>query len=303
MPFFLNRWLKQVSTSCSTLLLGLSVLMIGCNNAAGIGEDHIQLLMEKTFGPVLQESSGLYCADQGLVTVNDSGNYPALYFMDYEGNRTFSKIVAKHNNDWESLTADRDFYYVGDVGNNNGVRTDLGIIKANKHTWTDRNTLHLSYQGYAPGEYMIYHHDYDAEAMVVRGDELFLISKSWDSGIAKVYNVDKNKTKQILTPAFYIKGLPGVVTGADYDAQNDRYVVVGYDTTLIAIFNPFLAVLTTDWQVQQVYPLTHYSQVEGVCVRNNGDIYFTQEKSPFDDSKLVKIRLRGNQRAQDVDAK
>src|SRR4051812_26285025 len=83
----------------------------------------------------LKETSGLIYTDGGLWTLNDSGNSPAFYQIDESTGATLKTVNISNatNVDWEDLTADDTYFYIGDFGNNaSGDRTDLKIYRVLK---------------------------------------------------------------------------------------------------------------------------------------------------------------------------
>jgi len=127
--------------------------------------------------------------------------------------------------------------------------------------------------------------------MVSQGDHLVLFSKSWLTRVVKVYYLDKDQPTPLLSPVAEVSGIPGVVTGADFDAQNNRYVIVGYTSNALGMFKPFIATLSAEFDLISTYKLTGYGQVEGLCVRENNTIWLTQESSPLSAAKLIRVKL------------
>lgn len=249
-----------------------------------------QVQHEYNLASALIESSGLYCLDNQAVTLNDSGNKPELYTLNHEGKLIATLPIDAENHDWEALTADEAFFYVGDFGNNRGKRTNLEIIKVRRDDGTVAQHLAVTYKANNVDANVAYDHDYDAEAMVAQGEHLWLISKSWHSRIAHVYAINKLSDNQNLEPQYEIEGLPGVVTGIDWDARQNRFVVVGYTSNSIGIFNPFIATLSDQFTVTSVQSLPQFAQVEGICAQANGDIWITQESSPFQNARMAVLQ-------------
>ena len=76
------------------------------------------------------ETSGLEKVDNNLITLNDSGNQPVLYYLNEIGEVIIERnFIELQNNDWEDLTADEEFIYIADIGNNFDTRDNLRIIK------------------------------------------------------------------------------------------------------------------------------------------------------------------------------
>ena len=227
----------------------------------------------------LEETSGLYCSASELTTLNDSGNSADIFHLTYTGSIVGRDRLALINFDWEAVSASDTHWYVADLGNNKGSREQLSVYKIDRSDLSDITTLSISYEGNEPSKNIPYAHDYDSEAMVKTDDKLLLFSKSWQTGIAKVYAVDESVSQQHLQPFAAIKGLPGVITGADYDKTRDVFVVVGYKSDPFGNFAAFMAQLNTQFEAINIWPLSDYKQVEGVCVDADGAYWFTEEST------------------------
>ena len=78
----------------------------------------------------IEETSGLEIVDDLLVTHNDSGGEASLYYLSKKGKIINKrKIKSATNKDWEDITRDDKYIYVGDFGNNFSNRKDLKIFK------------------------------------------------------------------------------------------------------------------------------------------------------------------------------
>ena len=54
---------------------------------------------------ILDETSGLEIVDDLLITQNDSGNDPIIYYIDFKGKIVNQReIIGFKNNDWEDIT-------------------------------------------------------------------------------------------------------------------------------------------------------------------------------------------------------
>ena len=82
---------------------------------------------------VLNETSGLIFYKGLLWTINDSGGKNVVYGFDFNGEIQHEiEIKDAKNNDWEEIAQDEKHIYIGDFGNNNGMRKDLKIYKIKK---------------------------------------------------------------------------------------------------------------------------------------------------------------------------
>lgn len=275
------------------LLVGLN-LMSSCVSLATDSSKYI-VLEEFLLSQELKETSGLYCPNvDSAYTINDSGNNPVIYNIDYAGRIQKKISVDTKNSDWEALTGDSDFFYIGDVGNNNGQRKFVQVhVVPNQSSNSENNasTLKLSYINNVINKNKYLDHDFDAEALISLDDNLLLFSKSWNTGTLFIYQLNKTEPIQLLEHVAEIKGLPGFVTGGDFDSKNNRFILVGYKLNRMKSFTPFITILNKDLSLQTYFELLDYDQVEGVCVTPNGEVWFTQEGSFFTNHKLVKLRI------------
>ncbi|CAA0350237.1 conserved hypothetical protein [Alteromonas infernus] len=58
----------------------------------------------------LAETSGLFCEQSGMFSLNDSGNAPVIYRVNYQGEIVERTPLALTNKDWEAITADADAF-------------------------------------------------------------------------------------------------------------------------------------------------------------------------------------------------
>jgi hypothetical protein len=243
----------------------------------------------------LKETSGLYCPDVGSAyTLNDSGNKPIIYNIDSAGRIIDKKVVSTKNTDWEALTGDRQHFYIGDVGNNSGKRRFVQIHKVSKkdtESETNVTTSKVSYinNSVKSNEYL--NHDFDAESLINVADSLFLFSKSWNTGTLFIYQLNKTEPQQFVEHIREIDGIPGVITGGDFDSKNNRFILVGYELKGLGSFHPFIVILNEDLTLNKSFDLLDYGQVEGMCVTPNAEVWFTQEGSFFSNHKIVKLNI------------
>ena len=261
----------------SALLAALTIS--GCASYYSSGNTKLNLDNLIVLPDELEETSGLYCSASEIVTLNDSGNSADIFHLTYTGAIIGRDRLALTNFDWEAVSASETHWYVADLGNNKGKREQLSVYKIDRTDLTNITPFSIRYEGNKPSANMPYAHDYDSEAMVKTDDKLLLFSKSWQTGIAKVYAVDESVSQQQLQPFATIEGLPGVITGADYDKTRNVFVVVGYKSDPFGNFAAFMAQLNTQFEPINIWPLSDYKQVEGVCVDAGGAYWFTEEST------------------------
>ena len=72
-----------------------------------------EVVVDIALSKKLDETSGLEVIDDKLITINDSGNDPIIFYLDQKGNIIDSrKLDCCKNNDWESLAADDEYISV-----------------------------------------------------------------------------------------------------------------------------------------------------------------------------------------------
>src|SRR6188768_3637663 len=70
--------------------------------------------------PLLNETSGLTFINGKLWTFNDSGNANDIYRVDTSTSTVYQTVDISNatNVDWEDMTSNNDYLYIGDFGNN-----------------------------------------------------------------------------------------------------------------------------------------------------------------------------------------
>ena len=239
----------------------------------------------------LSETSGLFCETDGMYSLNDSGNAPVIYRINYQGEIIERTRLPLTNKDWEAITADASSFYIADVGNNKGKREQVEIHKVNRSNVNDITSITLKYEGNDASNNIPYAHDFDSEAMVKHGDDLLLFSKSWKTGITHIYKVNEDEAEQTISTFASIDGLPGVVTGVDFDQHQNRFVITGYKSDPFGNFATFMAQVSSDFALLDVWPLEQYKQVEGICVDNSGTYWFSEEATEGRKASLSSARV------------
>jgi hypothetical protein len=224
----------------------------------------------------INESSGLIYWDNYIWTFNDSGGKAEIYKIDSATGEFVQTVKLNNakNTDWEDITHDEDYIYIGDFGNNIGTRNDLRIYKVNKSMIDDGTVekvpseiIAFSYNDQISFTVNNRSNNYDCESLISFGDSLIIFSKNWINGKTRMYKMPKTPGKYGLDPidSFNIKGL---ATGADYNPDINALILIGYQD-----YVPFLFYFT-DFDGQQLGNHKVYkvklskmkdAQTEGVC--------------------------------------
>lgn len=240
--------------------------------------------------PLLNETSGLILWNNKIWTHNDDTDIN-LYEIDINAIDEFvtHSLVATKNVDWEEVSQDESYVYVGDFGNNaNGNRTDLKILRINKSSILNNNpvidTIAFSYSSqtdFTPKGSN--NTNFDCEAFIVTKNNIYLFTKEWVSNTTTVYSLPK-------TPGTYeaqnVSGynVNGLITGATYLEDKRLIVLSGYSILL----QPFLFLLY-DFQNYDFFEGNKrkvtldlpFHQVEGIATENGFDYFVSNERFSF----------------------
>jgi hypothetical protein len=235
---------------------------------------------------ILPETSGLIHWNNAIWTHNDSDD-SNIYSLDTVSGAILRSVALTGtvNTDWEEISEDRDFIYIGDFGNNySGNRTDLKILKVAKSSVLDGSpvveTINFSYsdqQNHNPAEPN--DTDFDCEAMVVSDDSIYLFSKQWVSGGTALYSLPKSPGTHI-AKLLDVHNVRGLVTGAVYLERERLIALCGYNK----ILEPFIFLLYdfqgTDFfggNKRKISVDLPYHQVEAITTADGLRYYITNE--------------------------
>jgi len=234
----------------------------------------------------LTETSGLILWNNQLWTHNDSQD-TNIYSLDTINGDLIQSypLTGSFNNDWEEISHDDEYIYIGDFGNNsNGNRTNMKLLKINKNSLlidvASIDTINFSYSNQTDlmptGSNNT---DFDCEAFIVTKDSIFLFSKQWITNKTSVYSLPK-------TPGTYIAKLKstydvqGLITGATYLEPKNIIVLTGYSKLL----QPFLYLLYdfigSDYfggNKRKIDVSIPFHQVEGIVTTNGLKYYISNE--------------------------
>ena len=196
---------------------------------------HNSPILKGAMSPTITESSGLEWTDGQLWTHNDSGNPPYIFKIDTTDGHTLQTVIIDNypNTDWEDITADSFYIYVGDHGNNDGSRRDLKVLKIAKADITTGDTVHVNAQAIAfsytdQTSFTPSHtNNFDCEALMSVGDSLYIFTKDRGDLSTRSYKMPKTPGTYALTP-YTTYNVDGLITGADYNAATKEVVLVGY---------------------------------------------------------------------------
>ena len=233
----------------------------------------------------LKETSGLMVFDNLLWTHNDDHD-TTIYGLDSNGIiQKKIKLEKVKNIDWEDISQDSSYLYIGDFGNNyQGNRKDLHLLRIEKKTFLLNNpvidTISFSYSNQT--DFSIQKPNstnFDCEAFVVSQDSIYLFSKQWSENKTSVYVLPKIPGNHIakLKETLDVKGL---ITGAIVLASGKGIVLCGYSEML----QPFLYILNeyknndfTTGNQRKIKLKLPYHQIEGITTFDGNLFFLTNE--------------------------
>ena len=250
------------------------------------------------FKPAINESSGLAIWGKHLWTLNDSGNGPSIFKLDKNGNELGSYRIANTKNyDWESLASDDDFLYIGDIGNNFNRRKKLTIYriawKGIEQPYSPVGEITLVYADYKPGQPIS--HDFDAEAIAIYRDEIWLFTKNRGDGNSNLYRVPKVPGRYKPKPT-QVLPVSSLVTAADIHPKTGQLVLLSTKKTpkggkTLLWFAP-TSKAGVDWANHKSMEVSPHDQWEAVAWDSEtNEIFLTHENNERGHAGLAKLSL------------
>ena len=246
----------------------------------------------------LEETSGLIYYKNLLWSFNDSGGDPVIYAFKTKTGEIVKTIRIKNaeNVDWEEISQDKHYIYIGDFGNNAGNRKDLCIYKVKKsdipegkNVSVESTVLNFYYENQEDFTEKFRNSAYDCEAMAVLKNHIYLFTKNWQTRETSVYKISDSITEQkaVFVSKFNIGGL---VTGAAISPDNKQLAILGYQN-----FKPFFWIFS-DFKQDDFFNCyiirinlssIFNAQTEGIVYTTNDSIYISCEKSFSIDRTLL----------------
>jgi hypothetical protein len=262
------------------------------NGSCEYASAKVKAVFSEKLSDSIKETSGLICFDHLLWTHNDDHD-TTLYGLDKKG-QIKKKIILQElkNNDWEEISQDSLYLYIGDFGNNyKGNRKDLKILRIDKKSVLMNtpviDTISFSYSKQTDFEVQKANTtDFDCEAFVVLQDSIYLFTKQWTAEKTSVYCLPKNPGTHIakLKETLDVQGL---ITGATVLPAEKGIILCAYSKML----QPFLYLLydykNNDFSTgnqRKIKIALPFHQIEGITTEDGSLFYLTNEatvKKPF----------------------
>jgi hypothetical protein len=257
------------------------------NGTCTYNGSNITPVVTKNLSNDLIETSGLIFWNNSLWSHNDDTNIK-LYSVDTATAAVIQSYSLTNtiNKDWEEISQDSNYIYVGDFGNNsNGNRTDLHILRVEKNSLLLNtpiiDTIYFSYSNQtsftATGANNT---NFDCEAFLVSTDSIYLFTKQWVAEKTSIYTLPK-------TPGTYVAQLrstiniQGLATGITYLESKRLAVLCGYSKTLQPFFYLLYDFMNNDFangNKRKISVNLGFHQMEGIATVNGLKYYASNEK-------------------------
>jgi hypothetical protein len=233
---------------------------------------------------VLSETSGMIFWENQFWTHNDN-NDTNIYALDTLYGKIVKRWPLRHirNTDWEEISQDKDYIYIGDIGNNSGNRDDLIIYRAGKSSILNNSAVFdsicFTYEDQTDFTSAVYNSDFDCEAFIVSVDSIYLFTKEWASNGTRVYSLPKTPGNYVAKPGAYFN-VNGLITGSVYLEEKRIVVLTGYSEKL----KPFIYLLYDfrgpdffSGNKRKIEIMLPYHQIEGITTTNGLKYFITNE--------------------------
>ena len=225
-------------------------------------------------------TSSLFWMDGRLWTANDHGMLK-IYSIDTLTAAIDSVIdLGVKVYDLEEVTLDSLYLYFGDFGDNNGVRTDLRILRLARSDLAKGHYRFDTIRFHYPERTAALARNYDCEAFVVGVDSLYLFTKQWVSQNSVCYALPKVPGTYAARRCFILY-TDGLVTGACFLLERRTLALVGYSM----VVRPFLYIIE-DFEDDDFSTGRHRrtslsnplgNQTEGIATRDGLHFFLTRE--------------------------
>ena len=252
------------------------------------------ILEEYNLPKLINETSGLEFYKDNLITHNDSGDEPILYYLSTQGKLLNKrKIENVKNNDWEDITLDDNYLYIADIGNNYDTRDNLSIIKVpldiNINTSSQIKFNYPEQKSFKYRKLSMF----DAEGLISIDDYLLIFTKNRAKKITEIYRLPN-------TPGNYnaIKigslNTESIITAADFDKSSNLLALtstISFNEYYLLIIDNFLIEEKDDYNIKMYKIPVGKTQIEGIKIINSTTFWLTSEQEKKGDPKLFKIKI------------
>lgn len=294
--------LLLIATCLSSSCKKGSILPVNTNSTAMAP---LKIMLKSGLPSQLKESSGLCFTDGSLWSFGDSGNPSSIYKIDTTTGSIIQTVtIANYPNvDWEDITSDSNFIYIGDFGNNNGDRKDLKILRINKTSLMFSNaqlTVNAEAINFTYGDQTDFtsssNTDFDCEAMVVIDRQIYLFTKDGVDLKTRCYKLPVIPGNYSVLP-YSTFNSQGKITAAAFNPATKEIILLGYMNKKIQSFIWLLNGYSSDQFFSGTTQRLNIGnqqdwQTEGIDFITNKELFVSCESSTHHVASLYQIVLQ-----------
>jgi hypothetical protein len=277
-----------------------SLIIFSCSSGQEKVDYENAVILETIVLPkIINETSGLEILNEVFITHNDSGGEPSLYFFNLNGEIINSIKLEEesfwqiYNNDWEDITADEDYIYIADTGNNFGNRDNLNIIKVKTTDFSIDSKIDISYkdqQTFLPRP----KHKYDAEALFLIEDKIAVLSKDRDNLFTDLYLIDKESNSKQVLESKITYNVNSLITGGDYNKDMSLLALVSYNSKgsqFLILFEDFNLETLAEKEFRKFKIPLERAQIEAIKIIDDKTFWITSEDEGVGSPYMYKIKV------------
>lgn len=291
--------------------------IVACNRKSNISESPVNtrashfistnedvvytpVLISNNLPDKVNEQSGLVWYNNMFWINNDSGNSTSLFAYNSGGELVREvEVINTENVDWEDLTDDSNYIYIGDFGNNYGHRKNLKVLRLAKSDFGNGDApveveeIAIEWSDQTQFSNEAHKHNFDCEAFFALGDSLYFFSKNWDDKKTRMYSSSKELGAYKLDPKGEFN-TEFMVTGSAISSDGKVMALIGYKDyiTHLMLFTGYEGVdffSGSSFHVN-LTPLGP-AQTEAIVFGENDMLYVSTEKTILPQS-LYKIEWK-----------
>ncbi|WP_412561041.1 T9SS type A sorting domain-containing protein [Winogradskyella sp. MIT101101] len=271
---------SMVKQACFNIILFCSILCVSAQ----------QFTLETALSASVSETSGLLYLNNTLITHNDSATTNQLFDVDTSTGMVTRTVTITNatNTDWEDLTHDDTYIYIGDFGNYQGNRTNLkvyriAIVDYFASTSVTADEINFSYSNQTDFTPSPLATNFDAEGLIHYNNSLYVFSKNWMDGNTNIYELPKTPGTHSVSMVDTIAA-EGLISGATFNILSNAVMLIGYDANgafLIELegFHSGLFSNGTVTKTSVSVPANYSPQIEGIIQLNADEYYVSAEEN------------------------
>ena len=255
-----------------------------------------KILNDYPLSKIVEETSGLEVIGDYLITHNDSGGDPSLYYLSKEGKILKTReIESAINKDWEDLAKDDKYIYISDIGNNYSTRKDLKIYKVPINEKSKEKTQIISFNYPEQDSFKINRNTiYDAEGLIVIDNELLIFTKNRAKKITEIYSIPKYQG-DYNAKKIGILNVKSIITGADYNKDLKLLALtstIDFNEYFLITINDFNLKNNKDYKIKMIKIPIGKTQIEAIKIIDRKNFWITSEdESSSKHARLLKLNI------------